>query len=191
MASNAPTPRLRDHHPARFARLLGWLLLGACLYACGQGDAPDTAGRDCAAGLPPVLTDSGVGALRVNVPMTQLRAACDILHDTTLQRGREGMTERRVTVILGSVATTSTVADDRVWRIEITSPRFQTRDSLGVGTTVGALRRRKATFVAGEVASYALVEGHCGLSFQLPDGPEEPASIPDSARVTTVLVTGC
>jgi hypothetical protein len=140
--------------------------------------------------MPPVLTDSGVGALRVNAPVEQLRAVCDILHDTT-RLGREGMPERRLTVVLGSVTTTSTVADGRIWRIEIASPRLRTRDSLGVGTTVGQLRRRSASIVAGEDANYALVKGHCGLSFQLRDGMGGPASIPDSARVTMVLVTGC
>jgi hypothetical protein len=101
------------------------------------------------------------------------------------------MPERRVTVVLGSVSTTSTVGDGRIWRIEISSPRFRTRDSLGVGTTVGTLRQRGATFVVGEDANYALVKDHCGLSFQLRDGVAGPASIPDSARVRMVLVTGC
>jgi hypothetical protein len=162
---------------------------------CGSRDAADSrvplAGRDCDVGVPAVLTDSGVGALRIDAPVAQLALACDILDDTTMERGREGMPERRLTAILGSIATASTIANDRVWRIEIDSPRFRTRDSLGVGTTAGALRRRGAKIVAGGIATYAIVDGHCGLSFQLPAGPAGASAIPDSARVTRVLVTGC
>jgi alpha-D-ribose 1-methylphosphonate 5-triphosphate synthase subunit PhnH len=174
----------------------GRLLAGAAvLFACGTRQAPDAdntlQGRDCAVGTPLVLTDSGVGALRVNTPVETLHAACDVLLDTTLQTGSEGMPERRVTVIVGGVSTTSTVGDGRVWRIEIASPRFRTHDSLGVGTTVAELRRRNATIVAGEDATYALVKGHCGMSFQLNDAPGGAATFPESARVTMVLVAGC
>ena len=164
-------------------------------WACGAEETPRienrVLGRDCAVGMPPVLTDSGVGALRVGARVDEVQAVCDILHDTTLRRGREGMPERRITVVLGSMSTTATVADRRVWRIEIASPRFRTRDSLGVGTSVGTLRQRGATLVVGEDANYALVPGHCGLSFQLRAGTGGPASVPDSARVRMVLVTGC
>jgi hypothetical protein len=171
------------------------LLCVAVLCACGTREAADAenplTGRDCDVGMPAVLSDSGVGALRVNAPVETLRSVCDILHDTTLERGREGMPERRVTVILGTVTTTATVGNGRIWRIEIASPRFRTRDSLGVGTTVGELRRRNATLLAGEGGSYARVRSHCGLSFQLPPGPGGSTSIPDSTRVGMVLITGC
>ena len=174
-------------------RVSARLALAAAICACdtrGAGSPGERAPRDCDVGMPAVLTDSGVGALRINAPADAIRAACDVLGDTTLPLGREGMPERRLTVILGSVLTTSTIADGRVWRIEIASPRFRTRDSLGVGTTVGQLRRRGARIIASGVASYALVDGHCGLSFQLPE-PISSSSIEDSVRVTRVLVTGC
>jgi len=163
----------------------------AAAVGCGAAnDELSTRQRDCGVAAIPSLTDSGVGALRVGASVGDVRAACTVLEDRVLAEGREGMPERRLTVVLGSVSTTSTVANGRVWRIEIASPRFRTRDSLGVGTTAGRLRRMGATFVAGEDANYALIDQHCGLSFQLPDrgGAQR---IPDSARVTTVLVFGC
>ena len=174
-------------------RVLASLALAAALCACdtrGAGSPGERTHRDCDVGMPAVLTDSGVGALRINAPADAIRAACDVLGDTTLPLGREGMPERRMTVILGSVLTTSTIADGRVWRIEIASPRFRTRDSLGVGTTVGELRRRGARIIASGIASYALLDGHCGLSFQLPEAAV-PSAIADSARVSRILVTGC
>lgn len=172
------------------------LLCGATLCACSNVRTPAldtlalTDDRDCDVGVPPVLTDSGVGALRIGSSVEAVRASCMALDDRVVQQGGEGMPERRLTVVLGSVSTTSTVAGGRVWRIEIASPRFRTRDSLGVGTTLGTLRGRGASIMAGEDAAYALVEDHCGLSFQLPKGPGA-RNIADSVRVTLVLVTGC
>ena len=117
-----------------------------------------------------------------------------VLQDTTLARGVEGQPERRMTVLVASTNTVATIVDDKVWRIEIGSRRFITRDSLGVGSTVADLRSPNARLALGEGA-YVLRSDHCGLSFRLSAGVGafggDLANVPDSTKVRTVLVTGC
>jgi hypothetical protein len=168
----------------------------ATLAACGEVDARDTdSWRACGAARPPVLTDSGVGFFRVGASVADIHRDCNVLRDTTVALGREGLSERRLTAVLGSVATSATVADDRVWRIEIASPRFRTTDGFGVGSRLGDLRRAGGTLSYGEDGTYVVMERHCGLSFQLSRDGLDPGSrvseLPDSTRVDLVLVTGC
>jgi hypothetical protein len=106
------------------------------------------------------------------------------------------MPERRVTVALGADSLDATIVDDRVWRIEVRTPRFRTADSLGVGSIVRDVRRGGSTTLAtGDRGVFALRRDHCGLSFQLagvsPGRDENWSRIPDTTRVALVLVFGC
>lgn len=163
------------------------------LLACGN----DTSGAsirvpDCGAKQPAVLTDSGVGALRIGTPIDSLQPRCMVLWDTTLVSGAEGMRERRLTLLVGSAATTITVAEGKVWRIEVTSPRFRTRDSLGVGTSLGWLKSRGGKMAGSQQTPFVMLPHHCGLSFQLATpSPSARGMLSDSAVVDLVLVTGC
>jgi hypothetical protein len=149
----------------------------------------------CGISSPPeigALTPAGIGDLRVGVSIAAIRSRCTIVADTTLP-GPEGTRERRVTVLLAGDSVTATVDGDSVWRIEVDSPTFRTRDSLGVGTLGRDLKRAPGTIATGEGNVAALRTDHCGLSFLLAGATARTrwATLPDSARVRRVLIIGC
>lgn len=142
-----------------------------------------------------VLTGDGIGRLRVGASLSDVRAECRIIRDTT-RLDVEGMQQRRIAVDLGRDTVEADVVDDRVWRIHVEGPAFRTADGLGVGSTVGELRDgRAARVLAGEGAMFIALADRCGLSFRLvgvPYGRERPvADLPDDARVVEVLAFGC
>lgn len=157
--------------------------------------AADEAPANCGLQRSSVLTGSGIGDFRIGTPVDRLRARCRVVRDTVLQYGNEGMPERRVTVGLGTDLLEATIVDDRIWRIEVRTPRFRTADSIGVGSLARDLRRRPATLATGDRGVFALRRDHCGLSFQLAGVPpgrgENWSRIPDTTRVALVLVFGC
>lgn len=161
--------------------------------AANAPGAPGTDQRTCGVSAAAELKGDGVGALRIGAIMATVRQQCVVLRDTAVQ-GSEGQAERRVTVVLGPVNTVATIVNDKVWRVEIESERFRTSDSLGVGSTVGQLRSPQATLALGEGA-FVLRKDHCGLSFKLNSAVGEFGRrlerVPDSVRVSRVLVTGC
>jgi hypothetical protein len=188
-------------------------LVGALILAAGCGGTPDmesdspsastpqaggggaTSNVACGIASPPeigALTPNGIGDLRVGAAISDLRARCVIVADTTLP-GPEGTQERRVTVLLAGDSVTATVDGDSVWRIEVDSPTFRTRDSLGVGTLGRDLKRAPGTIATGEGNVAALRTDHCGLSFLLAGATSRTrwATLPDSARVRRVLIIGC
>lgn len=141
-----------------------------------------------------MLTDSGIGALRIGSTIGEIRSRCLVLSEDTAAPGPEGQTEHRLVVVTGSVNTTAAIVDGRVWRLYVASPIFRTVDSLGVGTHVGQLRGPDARLARGE-GTFVLRRDHCGLSFQLgrgvPPGAQTLDAVPDSVRVERVLVIGC
>ena len=141
-----------------------------------------------------VLSGDGIGALRVGTTVDELRAACHVIHDSTLAHGNEGMPERRISVAVATDTVEAIVVNDSIRRIEVTTPRLRTADSLGVGTTARALRDANATLAVGDRGVFALVPTHCGLSFHLAGVRPDQASwtvISDDAIVDRVLVYGC
>jgi hypothetical protein len=165
------------------------------IAACTGGDSTPVSAKDCGAQTPPVLAENGVGTLRVGMTSDDVYRYCQVLDDTTLQHGKEGMRERRMIVVVPPVTAVATMSAGLVWRIEVSSPRFRTLDSLGVGTTLAELRRSSARLAAGEGGAFVTRSDHCGLSFQLGREPvvvsKRLADIPDSARVTSILIVGC
>jgi hypothetical protein len=149
--------------------------------ACGMGDRT-------------VLTDSGIGALRIGATVAEVRSRCMVLSEDTAAPGPEGQTEHRLVVVTGSVNTTAAIVDSRVWRLYVASPLFKTTDSLGVDTRVSELRGPEARLARGE-GTFVLRSDHCGLSFQLgpgvPPGAQTLDAVPDSVRVERVLVIPC
>jgi len=95
------------------------------------------------------------------------------------------------------------IVADKVWRLSVTSPRFRTTDSLGVGTPLSRLLElRQPRGMMGEGALYFASPAHCGLSFRLSESRPLPPSgqnwnaaalrrLPASTRVTEVLAVGC
>ncbi|HYC49481.1 MAG TPA: hypothetical protein VEB19_00100, partial [Gemmatimonadaceae bacterium] len=94
-----------------------------------DSNATSAADPNCGAAQPPVLTDSGVGLLRIGARVASIASRCMVLSDTTLEHGTEGQPERRLTVTVAGLSTVATVVDDRIWRIQIDSPAFRTSDS--------------------------------------------------------------
>jgi len=141
-----------------------------------------------------VLTDSGVGALRIGATVADIRSRCLVLSEDPAAPGPEGQTEHRLVVVTGPTNTTAAIVDGRVWRVYVASQLFRTSDSLGVGTTVGQLRGPDARLARGE-GTFVLRTDHCGLSFQLGAGVPPTAqtldAVPDSVRVERVLVIRC
>ncbi len=136
--------------------------------------------------------------------MPTLKSQCRVLEDTTVS-DEDGYLSRTLTVLLGRDTVVAEVTADRVRRIQLWSPAFQTRDSLGVGTPFSAFKALPGVrSIAGEGSHFLLVPTHCGLSFQLqaigdPDSIDAPLlkdqdALPgfsDSVRVEAVLVVRC
>lgn len=147
------------------------------------------------------LTDEGIGELKPGRPVAEIKRLCDVTSDGN-QPGPEGQTERAIAVRLGSETVAATVVDDRVFRIDLRTPRFQTSDSLGIDTPLHRIARmRGAQFAPGEDGVYGFVADHCGLSFRFslplrpPKGGQWTAAAIDKdhgdAVVDRVLVVRC
>jgi len=141
-----------------------------------------------------VLAGNGLGNLRIGMSVVQLRAVCNVTRDSTVAHGNEGLPERRIAVAIGMDTLEALVESHAIRRLEITTPRFRTTDSLGVGSRADALRSLNATLAFGDRGVFALVPAHCGLSFHLAGvGPTQQSwsQIADSTRVDRVLAFGC
>ena len=180
-------------------------IVSLLVLACGGSNetVPDSAAGvgtnsskpDCGVAASPasgVLTASGVGDLRVGATVAEVRSRCDIVGDTTLP-GPEGTQERRLTIAVQSDSIEAIVDGDRVWRVEVTSRRFRTSDSLGVGSRGWELKRGRGEIATGEGNVAVVREDHCGLSFFVRGVKplETWRSLPDSALVYRVLAFGC
>jgi hypothetical protein len=150
---------------------------------------------NCGLGREPLLTGNGIGDLRIGATTEQVHKQCDVIRDTTLQFGAEGMPERRIAVRLGRDTVEGTVVNDKVWRLEVLSPRFRTEDSLGVGSTARKIRQQAVQYLGyGEGGPFVSLPKHCGLSFELAGVKGFARSwnqVPNAATVQKVLVLGC
>jgi hypothetical protein len=78
----------------------------------------------------------------------------------------EGTPQRILTVTIDNDRIRVTVLNGLVWRLAVTSPRFETRDGLHVGTTLARLVARGGVrLLEGEDGLYVTLASHCGLSF--------------------------
>ena len=129
-------------------------------------------GRDTAASLTcgvtgtPVLTEQGIGELKQGRPAGEIAALCEVLSDSE-QRGQEGSMERVMVLRIAGETIRAVVADGRIFRIQVSTPRFRTADSLGVDTPLRRIASmRGAQFAPGEDGVYGFSPDHCGLSFR-------------------------
>jgi len=184
-----------------------------CLFpilACAGADDVDgntrDSGRTKAASCgaePGVLTGSRVGALRIGMTADSVKLLCTVVRDTIEEA--EGMPARVLLVAIGADTLRVSVDRDVVRTIWLRSPRFQTGDSLGVGTSLARLLTFPEIFGGyGEGPSLFVYPNRevCGLSFQLDDstsrayrgrGPvtkQGLAPFAQSARVVGVIVIG-
>ena len=114
----------------------------------------------------PVLEEDGIGELKQGRAVSEVAALCDVTSDSE-QRGQEGMMERVLVVSVAGESVRSIVQNDRIFRIEVNTPRFRTSDSLGVDTPLSRIAAmRGAQFAPGEDGVYGFSPDHCGLSFR-------------------------
>jgi hypothetical protein len=157
------------------------------------------------------LTDQGVGDLQIGRPVAEVKRLCNVVNDYH-RSSPDGQKERVVTIqtfsLHPSVDSTDSeifvaqVVNDRISRIEISTARFTTSDSLGVDTPLRRIARmRGAQFAPGEDGVYGFVGEHCGLSFRFslplrpPKGGEWTVASIDKdhgeAAVDRVIVKKC
>ena len=112
------------------------------------------------------------------------------------------MKERVLVVRVGGETVQAIVNDDKIWRIQVSSPALTTSDSLGVDTPLHRIAAmRGARFFPGEDGVYGFVANHCAMSFRFsvplrpPRGGDWTAARIDSAHgdaaVNRVLITKC
>jgi len=192
-----------------------FLALAACIavVACstpdaqtdGRGGATSTpaaavsasAQTDCTAGPGTVLTGAGVAGIRIREDAGKVRHRCNVVADTTLTI--EGQSQPAIKIALDGDTIIAEIVNDQIWRITVASPGLATSDSLRVGTPARQLAAIPgATVSPGEGNYYVFLPEHCGLSFGLDGLPvrtqpwtiADLATLPDSARVAKILITG-
>jgi hypothetical protein len=154
--------------------------------AADSGGAPaDSAdARSCGVSAAPVLEEDGIGELKQGRPVADIVRLCDVISDSR-QPGQEGTTERVLVVRIANETVRAIVVDDRVFRIEVNSPRFRTTDSLGVDTPLRRIAAmRGAQFAPGEDGVYGFSSDHCGLSFRF----SVPSRPPSGSQWTAALI---
>jgi hypothetical protein len=176
-----------------------WIALVALLStvsACDRKKEPADA-SSCGG---EILTDEGVGKIRIGESVESVRRDCTVVRDT-IELGAEGMTTRMVSVMFRRDTVEAEIVDGKVWRVAIDSPHFSTPDSLHVGTSLARLLRlRRPQGMTGEGALFLMSPDHCGLSFRLSDdgspvlrdpSPAELSRLPATTRVSNILIVGC
>jgi hypothetical protein len=148
-----------------------------------------------------VITEEGIGDLRIGASIESVRQKCTVVRDTTVM-GPEGMPARKLAVMFSRDTVEAEIVDGRVWRLAVLSPRLRTADSLGVGTSIGRLLQLKNPHgMTGEGQFFVASPAHCGMSFRLTIAEAGPAPgdldqaglarLPRSTSVNEVLVFGC
>ena len=172
----------------------------ATATAC-EGEAAEQAERRPAQPAAPIAFDgTGLGCLRIGAPLAALPGECRILGDRMIP-GPEGTPERRVDILVAGDSVGATVVRDSVWRVEITTPRFVTRDALGVGTAAARLLERPGSrVIGGEGRLFITLDDRCGMSFEVGGLPPHVRALPAAAararisaagRVSRILLFGC
>jgi hypothetical protein len=147
------------------------------------------------------LSGRGVGALRIGMSVDAVRKVCGVLSDTT-RLASEGQRARFIGVGFGTETLEAEIVNERVWRIDVRSPRFKTSDGLGVGTPLSRLLSLNSPRgLTGEGQLFVASPDHCGLSFRLSDNGANARSqdwdraalsrLPSGTVVDRVLAVGC
>jgi hypothetical protein len=198
---------IRGLHSVAAGFFLSVALVSACESRAVSHD--DTSDAVIASTQPPPLgrfiqvTGDSVGPLPVAASRTDLDQIVRVVRDTT-EEGDEGMSEKVAIIVLDGDTVRAVLNDkSRVFAYLLRSPRFRTRDTLGVGTSLGQLLRVRGVYArTSEGQVFVRFPQHCGLHFRLsesgdlgdsPDsiGPSSLSSLPKDTRVTEVVVRGC
>ncbi len=169
------------------------------LLACTSNSAKP---KDCGVARGAVISDSGIGLLRIGLTVEQVKQRCHVVVDTIRPNYDFVEDERALLVLLGRDTVLAWVPTGTVSSIEITSRSFRTVDSLGVGTTLATLLERgNVTAATGEASTQATVPNYCAVRFILSysgsgeDGQEYTAedlrAWPPGVVVTGVTIGTC
>ena len=163
--------------------------------------APAVVAKNCGITGEPVLTDNGIGELREGRTVSEIKDLCEVVSDGE-QQGSEGMKERVLVVRVGGETVQAVVNGDKIYRIEVSTPRLATTDSLAVDTPLRRIAAaRGARFLPGEDGVYGFVANHCAMSFRFslplraPRGGDWTVAKIDSAHgdaaIDRILITKC
>lgn len=170
--------------------------------ASGDISQPSTpVASACGISGQPVLTDDGIGELRIGTSAAEIKRLCEVVSDGD-QQGFEGTMERVIALRIAGEIVPATIVKDKVWRVAIATPRIKTADTVGVDTPLSRIASmRGAQFYPGEDGVYAFVADHCALSFRFslplrpPKGGQWTAAAiakeHGDAVVDRVLLTEC
>ena len=190
--------------PGVRARALVLALL-TCL-ACGHADRAQAAAtheRTCSNGTSLMLSDSGIGALRLGASVDAIREQCVVFRDT-VELSAVGMKQRVLHTQLGPAMMYVEIVNSRVSRISTTSPVLLTEDGLGAGSSLESLLQTPN--IVGTLVNNSVVvrmPNHCGLSFQLDSNATRSVKLsstvyeralrklPLSTKVERVHIVGC
>jgi hypothetical protein len=112
-----------------------------------------------------VLTSLGIGNLQVGRTIDVVKRTCRVVRDNPEMD--EAGPERVLTVLIDSDRIRVTVHNGLVWRLELLSSRFVTRDGLRIGTSLSRLAARGGVRLQeGQDGLYVTLASHCGLSFR-------------------------
>ncbi len=180
--------------------------LVVALVAIGVG-IPDSIGAQvapsCGVGPTTVLSDSGIGKLRVGVSRAEISRLCRVIKDTIVASDDYVEMERALVIDLGRDTVVAVWGlDSTINRIDVDRDRFRTRDGLHVGISLRSLMNRPGLSAGiGETSVWASVTAHCGITMVLSGTGEgaqgdeftrdQLAKWPPSIYVTTIVIHGC
>jgi hypothetical protein len=141
----------------------------------------------------------GIGPIRIGHTIPEIRRLCRIVRDTVM-RIDEGELGRIVTIALGGTTVRGVVSHDTLWRLDISSPLFATKDSIRVGMPLRDLLRPDVRATAGEGLLMIFPAAHCELSIALHSERDFPTwdlrlaalrTVPPDSRVHEVRIHAC
>lgn len=169
-----------------------------------------TTGADRESGSCPVdgggtlITAKGIGAAQLGMPLADLKKICTV-RDSALRAG-EGQPANAYVISVGSGSASLLIfVDDAAQTIRhaaTTDSVFRTSAAIGVGSTVGDLRRGHDRLCGGlgptgievwPASLHGVVFGTTAYPPKMPGGgtglARDARAVPDSAHVTTVAVS--
>ncbi len=175
--------------------LLVWLCAAVASTAAAQ--------QPRRSGPVPVISDSGVGRLRLGMSVEAIKARLVVLADTSLVNLDRVEMERILLVRIGRDTVRAAITDEgHVDRIDIDTPHLQTRDGVRVGRSLRTLLSPHVSGGVSEATVGILLPGHCGMALLLsaaPDNIEQGQELtladlrrfPAGTRVVRIELNGC